>query len=214
MLLPTPNAPPISGVVVGSDGGRIQATVTAHGLTPPSVSATAETGPDGSFVLGGLPDGNYQLCVEDKGGTYLDPCAWSETQVIVAAKGSRPVSGFRLVMALGVKLEVRVNDAGRVLDPVAPPANRPRTELVVAAVTPRNIVLPVRFAGRTGAVRSHRIAVSSGARMFVGVLSFGANVNDPQGRPIEAGRITSLPITIPAGQNPPPVDLTVTGARP
>ncbi len=212
---PTPNAPPLSGAVLSEAGARIQATVTAHKLTAPPASVSVETRPDGSFTLQGLPDGSYQLCAEAKNGIYLDPCAWSPTQAIVALRGAQPIRDFRFVLARGVNLEVRVSDAGKVLEAVDPVRNRPRADLTLATVTPRNIVQSMPLASKTGDVRSHRIAVSPGAKIFLAVLGNGVNMNDSQGRPIEPGRAVSFPITIPAGQGPPTVvSLTVTGARP
>src|SRR5207247_167164 len=70
----------LSGTVVDDSGKPVAAAVLASmpgtkGSAPVNVRAQAAA--DGTFSMTGLQAGTYTVCVQVKGGGYLDPCTWS-----------------------------------------------------------------------------------------------------------------------------------------
>ena len=80
----------IAGSVVTNAGSPVaSALVTVAAVptsTPPPAGFTSATGSafaasDGTFSIGNLPAGKYQICAQTQRATVLlDPCVWSQTQ--------------------------------------------------------------------------------------------------------------------------------------
>jgi hypothetical protein len=208
---PTPNAPPLTGVVAGDDGAPVRASITALKLTAPVATGRAESAANGTFTLTGLPDGDYQLCATDPAAVYLDPCAWADAPPRVTIQAGRPATGYRLVMPRGVALPIRVADAGRVLESNAP--GRPRPRFAVGVITTRRMLEPASQIAQDGSGRTLRAMVRPGSR--VAVLGDGLLVQDAQGRTLRPEQGGSVAVQIPAGVTAvTPVVFSVTGPKP
>jgi len=79
------------------------------------VSGSVRSQQDGSFEVGGLPAGDYQLCVRGVPG-FLDPCLWTTGWIDLpdVNSGERRDAGV-VILKRGGTLKVRVNDPQRLL---------------------------------------------------------------------------------------------------
>jgi hypothetical protein len=82
-----------------------QTTIGATKLPPARVAATDEKG---QFVISGLAGGAYALCTQIPNSSYVDPCVWNETLPQVKLETGGKVSGVKLELVKGVKLQVVV----------------------------------------------------------------------------------------------------------
>lgn len=92
------------------------ATVSAFLIgSTPAFSTSAVTGLKGNFILNGLIDGAYGVCVSDKRAVYLDQCQWPDLHTTVVVSKGQIVSGLNLQLRGASAINIRVNDSGQVL---------------------------------------------------------------------------------------------------
>lgn len=132
---------------------------TRHQDWPPAGGGRTESAPDGSFSLLGLFDGTYRLCAVDKGAAYLDPCVWSDTPPTIRISAKQPISGYKLVLAKGSPLTVRINDAAHLLDAPSAVLDQMPATLIVGVVTARHTLQPLALTGKDSAGRNHQTAI-------------------------------------------------------
>lgn len=116
----------VAGVVTGLDGTLIpSASVSAiaalsnskySSLAPilGAVAATTISASDGSFVLTGIPSGQYRLCVQAPLTAWLNPCMWS-TGVDIVSVASSSISGLKVRLLKGSILRVKIIDSQKLL---------------------------------------------------------------------------------------------------
>jgi hypothetical protein len=206
---PIPGMPPLSGIAIGNDGKPVQAVITAIKVGGPVAATRAEATSNGSFALTGIPDGNYQLCAVDKGANYLDPCAWSGSPVTVTISAAKPISNYQLVLTRGLPLQVRVNDTGQILAPIAG-SNRVPAMLAVSVVTPRHTMQRLSLVSTDSGGRTLQSVVPANASILVKLVGMGLTLADVSGNALNVAIGASIPIqTLEAQQS---LSFTVTGA--
>jgi len=204
----------ISGVVLGDDGKAVRALITAVKSGRPVAGGQNESNAAGSFVIGGLLDGTYQLCAVDHSGTYLDPCNWAETPATVTVSAKQPVSGYKLTVAKGAILRVRVNDAGQVLDKPAAALNQMPATLIVAVMTARHMIQPLPVVSKDSGGRSHQTAIPLNKAVSLNLFGKGFTLTDASGKSLDTALGTPVPVQIAPGQAAPPVTFTVGPVKP
>jgi hypothetical protein len=210
-LLGQKNGPPISGIVIGSDGSPVSAVVTALRTGSPVDSGRTETAADGSFQMAGITDGNYELCVADKAGIYLDPCEWSASPLTVTVSAANPISGLKVVVAKGVPAEVHLNDPNGFLTPSA--SSTAPSAVIASIVTARHTLRLIPVASRTSSLRVHRTAVPLGASVSLTLFGKGLTITDASGNAVDIskGFVTQL---APISGGFRPLVFNVVGAHP
>jgi hypothetical protein len=91
-------------------------TVHAHNVIPVakrSYSAVARG--DGTFVIDGLPAGQYALCAHSAGGDFVDSCAWALAATRVTVQAGQQARGAVVSVPEGVRVTIRVLDNGNAL---------------------------------------------------------------------------------------------------
>ncbi|SPF37633.1 exported hypothetical protein [Candidatus Sulfopaludibacter sp. SbA4] len=204
----------ISGVVVGDDGKAVRALITAVKSSLPASGGRTEADVNGSFAISGLLDGSYQLCAVDHTGTYLDPCNWAETPAVVTVSAKQPVAGYKLTVAKGALLQVRVNDVGQVLDKPAAALNQMPATLIVAVMTTRHTIQPLPIVSKDSGGRNHQTAIPLNKAVSLNLFGKGFTLADTSGKPLDVTLGTAVPVQIGPGQAPQPVTFTVGPAKP
>jgi hypothetical protein len=199
---PLSNAPPLTGLVIGNDGKPISAVITAVSAGRPVAGARTESGNDGSFAVAGIPDGKYQLCAVDKGGVYLDPCTWSSSPVTVTISAAKPISGYQLLLTKGIPLQVRVNDAGQILDATAAAPNQVPATLIVAVATLHHTMQPLPVVSKDNAGRTLQTVVPLNAAIQVKLFGKGFALADASGNALNPSLGASVPLQTSETQQP------------
>ncbi len=212
--LPVPGTAVISGTAVGDDGKPVSAVITAIKVDVPVSRGRAESAADGSFSLSGLLDGTYNLCAVDKGGSYLDPCAWSIVLPAIAVSAKAPVSAYNLVMSKGSLLQVRVNDASQLLDTATAALNQTSPVLVLAVVTARHTLQPLSLMSKDATGQNQQTAIPANTSIALGVMGRGITITDSTGKALDLVRGVAVSVQAANGQSAPPVTLTVTAVTP
>ncbi len=117
-LAAQPGSASISGSVVAAPGnqalGGTLVTLTRTDLTmfdsaKRRYSTVSRT--DGSFSFTGMPDGRYAICgARMPHEDYVDYCAWTMQPPQVTLRAGAPITGYRVALERGVRLEVTVGD--------------------------------------------------------------------------------------------------------
>ena len=202
----------ISGTVVGDNGQPVSAVVTALKLGLPVGTGRADSAADGSFSIKNLPDGTYNMCVADKAGIYLDPCAWSSAQFTVTITAKASASGYKLVVTKGSPLQVRMNDANQVLQATAVAPNRRSASLVAAVVTARHTLQPLIVISKDTGGQSLQTMIPVNQTVSLALFGKGVAVADASGRPLDVANSTRISVQATSNQIQVPVTLTVTPA--
>lgn len=204
--------PPLTGIVQGDDGARISAVVTAIRIGRPTLSGRTETAIDGSFSLSGLTDGQYQLCVADKDGAYLDPCAWSTTPPTVTVAAERPISGYKLIVVKGVPLQVQINDPSGLLQ--ASNTAKVPAAVIAGVVTARHTLQLLPMVSQSPSGRVHQAAVPAGRAVSVSLFGKGFAITDAAGNALDLTKGQPMQIQAASGQPIQPVVFNIVGMHP
>jgi hypothetical protein len=132
----------ISGRVQAEDG-RLLSSVTIvysrRGEYPPGTSLrniartlplpgrepftrTLKPGPDGSFVLSNLVDGEYTVCAMAE-APYLSSCKWQPVQGVVLRSASDAMALPPIMLRRGAVIRARIDTAGQAVSAVHDPGS-------------------------------------------------------------------------------------------
>src|SRR6266436_6720458 len=84
---------------------------TSGSADPKAHNLHAATDKSGNFSFTNLPVGVYRICVPASDPGLLDPCQWY-VPVMAKVAANQNVSGLRILLEQGVRLQVRIDDAG------------------------------------------------------------------------------------------------------
>jgi hypothetical protein len=137
----------------------------------------AQTSQDGTFIMGGLRAGTYQLCIQGLPEGLLDPCFWSAKPLTQSLASGATITGLNLVALQGVALDIRVVDAQRLL------AAQPKLNDIVIGVAPlgNRPFVPARTVSVDNSGRTLRVNVPKDKLLKLSVDTAALSLSDDRG---------------------------------
>src|ERR1017187_7041399 len=106
----------IAGSLQSADGAPLANAVIAINLRPAASASSFQsfntmvtTGSDGTFSVGGVPNGKFAVCPTAPKTALLPPCMWGSEIVATVANGQAVIMPA-IKLKPGVDFYVRVND--------------------------------------------------------------------------------------------------------
>jgi len=197
----------ISGKVVDSQGNAV-AGATVSGVVIPSATAvpgpngapgfvpypaSGLSGADGSFTIPNTPAASLTICASKPGAALLNPCLWSDSPTAVTLAAGASASGISVVMANGVTIAIRVNDAKGLT------IAHPEVDDVLVGTTHGNSpFIPGAVIARDSGGKTIGLVVPPSASVNLLVRSTNFALTDNSG----AALASSVPVTAPASAAP------------
>jgi hypothetical protein len=203
----------IAGVLKGDDGTTVTAGNVWLKRTAPSGSRMQRnewlTTSDSlrGFRFERLPEGQYTLCAQAP-GVWLNPCEWGLRPPIVSISRGQRSASVIIVLKKGVIVPVRVDDPGQWLSENE--RESAGAHLLLGVSNDRFVFHPAMISSQDSGGRSYGILIPFDAPAKLLVSSAFFRLSDAVGLPLRLGS-TAIPVTVPAGQNPGLIRLTVTG---
>ncbi len=215
----------VSGKILADDGTPVTGAVLSYKRTPEfeaisdglriryrlkpgqlSVDNKLSVDPTGNFALGGLPDGQYVLCVEFPEGGFLDPCAWTSSPGVLL--NGMPLATQEIKVQRGSDLLIRVNDPDGLLPDTDRRSAAPN--LIIGIQTPSGAFNAARevFVERTG--RELALTVPFDTPLYLWVFTRHYRIHDESGKEIDMNG-AMIPLTIPHGTASHRAVLTIAG---
>jgi hypothetical protein len=163
----------------------------------------------GSFRFDALYYGPYRLCAQVPGSAWLNPCEWGlrpETATLSIANQSPSVT---IILKKGVAVPIRVDDPGRSLSQYE--GKTPGAHLLLGVSNDALVFHPAQLTSEDSNGRNHQIVIPFDAPVKLVVSSFFFQLSDASGIPLPRTGSVAIPVTVPTGQQPVPIKLTVTG---
>jgi hypothetical protein len=202
----------IQGRVVDQNGAAVPGAVVVYSrgvsylprqpgshLTPVlapgevSLSGYALADSNGAYAAGGLPAGNYGMCVYHQTLPYLDPCKWARGTGASVLQSVQDAGAT--VLQKGVFLRVQVNDPDRLL---ASSTTLLRSDLTIGVMTVPGAFWPASLVAASAAGRTYLVPVPPGQALYCWIWSGDYTLSDSKGSPIAAGG-SKLPFQAEAG---------------
>ncbi len=204
----------IAGSVRGDDGTMIAGAYLSLQLEPPYVKSrhletewTLQSGSDGSFQFTGLNDGTYRICGYVPHGTWLNPCAWGLQPPTVTLSGAQPTATITLTLKEGAVVPIRINDPSQLLTQYE--GKSPGADLLIGVVSDSGIFTPALIVSQDTGGRNQQVVIPFG--VAAGLRVFSAQFQLSSGGVPLPNATTTIPVTVPSGQQPPTITLQVTG---
>jgi hypothetical protein len=159
----------------------------------PGLDWGTRTGPDGRFLVAGLPEGDYYLCAIGTLPNHLRTCEWGGQSTPVHLGAGQSVAGLVLVLRTGTVIDILVRD----------PNSRVTSgrRFAVGVMSDSGIYSRAKLIDQAGPVRRYVVTVPKGAsvRLFldgpIDPTEAPLDVRDDSGRQV-ATRRPSLPISV------------------
>lgn len=205
----------ISGTLKGEDGTSVVAGSVFLTRTVPAAGRVRQTewsmksGTKGEFRFDGLPSGQYTLCAQVPASLWLNPCEWGLKPPVVSISSQRGSVDVTMVLKKGAVVPIRIDDPGRWLS-----QNEWKTKgahLLVGVSNDNHVFLPASVTANDFTGRNYQLVIPFDAQARLVVSSAFFQLNDESGRQLARTAATSIPITVPTGQKPTTIRLTVTG---
>lgn len=206
----------VLGALKGEDGTAIVGGYVSMVLLPPHPKRlprtdwTAVTGAGGTFQFRGLNDGQYSLCAQAPGSTWLNPCEWGSQAVRVVMSPAQPLATVTMVMKKGAAVSIRLEDPGQLL--AQHDGKTPGADVLIGVGNDGSAFLPARVVSRGPNGKDLQVVIPFNSPVRLVVQSSFFQLADESGVPLPKARSTSIPLTVPTGQQPPAIRLRVTGA--
>jgi hypothetical protein len=185
------------------------ATITAVRITPavPLFTATAVTGLNGSFVVSGLPTGQYGLCIEPK-GNVLDPCQWRSFLTTVNVKAGSTTSGVSIRAKAASSFTLRLNDTGQFLISTAAAQKAPH--IVVGVFDGSSVFHPAQESRDSTGI-TYRISIPYDVPLKLVVVSPHATLSNALGAALPLQGLSQTILQSSSQPQLPTVTFNVTG---
>ena len=197
----------ISGKVVGGDGkplAGISLLVTPAALKPGEANPgvfLAMSGVDGTYSVGSLPAGEFNVCASDEGGRFVNPCAWTGP-VAVSLGAGQSKTGVEVRMEEAAELVVEVRDAGQRLASTA--------HGIVVGIGAPFIFVPLNGGASAAGLRTFKAPVPYERDLDISVMAGTLALTDEAGKALKNGGDT-LRVKVPRGQAKKTVVINVAG---
>lgn len=217
------NSGVISGRIETVDGRPLRALVSLQTSSPGTAGKPPHqrvaSAADGSFSFHQLPAGQYSLCAQPIGGQgrskdelFIDSCDWNLPQILPALAAGQTMANIIHVAPTGALLQVTVSDPAGLLSapsqPVGLPSLDPALQLTLHGADRLAHFIPLAALGKSG--RTHAIAVPCATALTLSVKSSRYVLANAAG----AALATAMPVSVPVGEVPAPIQITVTGVHP
>lgn len=202
----------VAGQVVGGNGNGVAGVtvmVTRAALSPGEANPgvfLGTTGGDGTYSIAALGAGDYNVCVSDDSGRYLNPCIWSGPVHVSVAAGENK-SGVQVQVEEAAELGVDVSDPEQKL--TGHDGQAPAASLMLGIPAPY-IFLPASAQPDTAGMKHYKARVPYDRDLELNVVTDTLSVADEKGNKLKKGG-DSIPVKVPRGQGKKVVALTVTG---
>src|SRR5258708_14579943 len=212
----TNSAGAISGILRGDDGTAIAgAHVSLHVTTSrerreiPIGAFSVISGSDGSFRFGLFHPGSYRLVAQAPGPWWVDACEWGLEQQNAALTAAQNSANVTAIMKKGVAVPIRVEDPDQLLS-----KNEGKTtgaHLLLGVASDAFVFHEAALISSDSTGRNYQIVIPFGSPTKLVVNGGFFLLSGAAGEPLARGKSGSIPITVPAGQQPPVVRMAVTG---
>ena len=205
----------IAGNVQGNDGSTIAGALLSLQLQPPYVRSrhpqiewVTTSASDGSFQFAGLDGGVYRLCGYLPHGIWLNPCVWGLQPPTATLSRAQPSATITLTLNKGAVVPIRINDPSQFLSQYE--GGSPGSDLLIGVVGDSRIFVPAQLVSQDSGGRNQQVAIPFGPS--VNLLIYGPQFQlSSGGLPLPIASTTTIPVTVPSGQQAPTVTLQVTG---
>ncbi|MBI1898206.1 MAG: carboxypeptidase regulatory-like domain-containing protein [Acidobacteria bacterium] len=205
----------ITGSLTGDDGTHIGGGYVTLRRLPPhpqrvrQTSWTAVTAAGGAFRFEGLNDGTYQLCAQVPRSTWLNPCEWGAQPPVVVLSAAQGFAVVTLVIKKAAVVPIRLDDPGQLL--AQDEGRTPGANLLIGVANDARWFRPAAVTSRDVGGKNYQVLVPFNSTVNIIVSSPFFQLADAGGVPLPRTRATAIPVTVPAGQQPAPIRLRVTG---
>jgi len=156
------SAAPVARATVVYNSVRSSVRDSSGHLRPtgPLLSAIVRTDSDGSFVISGVPEGEYYLCAIGIVASHLRSCEWDGDYALTPVNAGRTTTR-NLRLRTGALVNLSVSDPnGR----ITASGNR---SFLPSVISQTGEVKPFTLMSSTATARSYRVAVPRGATAYV-----------------------------------------------
>jgi hypothetical protein len=174
----------ISGLAVSGAVVRINARPLRNVLVP--FGTSQKTGADGKASVGNVPSGPYEVCAQLPGSQFLDSCSW-ENRPFGTFLQAGATANVAIVLKLGTRITIQVNDSGDLLSQEAFPGHKLRMEMSVKGSHPIPMVV-----GKTAGPRIFSIVAPADSDLRLQVRSGTFQVADTSGMRMDMKNVDSF----------------------
>lgn len=202
----------LEGIVRTSTGQPVRAAVTLHDLSTPRVAGQTPfdrqfaSKSDGSFLIAGIPPGQYEICIAAPQQAVLDPCTWSPATQSVTVTDGGSITSLAVTVQTGTVLHVRVNDPEGLLSRTGQAANEGAISL--GLIARRNRYLNLRMLSSDATGQDYFVVVPFEESLTLAVRSSTHALSDENFVPYLANS-KRIPVRIAQGTIPAPVVVNV-----
>jgi len=197
---------PIAGAWV-----TIYRDVTDSRAAVPHFTAATPAWKGGVFAFDGLDAGSYHFCATLPGSTWLNPCDWDSKRVSVDVKPNQMVRGVVVVMKPGVAVPIRVDDPNQLLSKYG--TSTPGAHVLIGVSTVSGLFQPATLLGDDGKGRNHQVVIPFDSPTTVAIRSDHFLMTDSTGKAVANGSANG-PVSVPTGNTPSQIKVTISGFRP
>ena len=184
---------PIAGAIITANVElpRTKANALNFAVATGPTRAVYTTAKDGSFELDRLPAGDYTLCAQAPAAVHLDPCHWGQRPPSVTLAAGQNITGYKLTLAKGALLQVRLDDPKGLLNTPASASGKPHVLMGVSSPSGQFYSLFFSSADTTG--RNHSLTVPLNTNLKFNVYSKNVSLIDGNGKAIDPAG-SSIPV--------------------
>jgi hypothetical protein len=196
---------PDAYVTVSVDAGTLRAGERPEpGFRP--FYASTRSGPDGSFVVSGVPAGKHRVCAQVPNSDWISPCQWTGAVPPVAVAASQTVTA-PLTLMKAHRLKIRLDDREKHLEKHR---DKRGSEVIAGALAAQGLFSPAQIASQDAGGRDYDVLVPYDTEVDVVVSSSYFVIADEKGNTGD-GRGRSERARVGKGQNAKTLRFSIVG---
>jgi hypothetical protein len=215
----------LQGTLTANDGTVIAGAKTTANFTAPAKGVLPLLGPtvtgllqdsaitasNGSFTLKNLIPGTYTICAQAASAAQIDPCHWSQTPPQVTVAAGQSVTGFKIAMAKGSILNIRVDDPQHYLLGKSSVPGTPH--VLVGVYTTSGQFYPAYITAKDTTGTSYSVTVPLNTAVRYTVASKHVKLADSTGKAVPANGLTKAFRHDSSVDNSKAVEFLITGSN-